>query len=237
MLLDEALEILRKKCPDYYRYNADIVRSMELDPSKVDLRIYLEQIKNDPLEWINLIPKDAASYGAMAKPKSGVLFLVEKVESVKEAVGQELCNGVSEKLTEVWREHGKKIGNARKESKEQEMMKESKEPKIQLIRDGCDGENLTVESSEEGESHADYGASMSVMEQIRELTELNVSLTRAAQEAGARTARLEEELLETKRKLEATKGLVKSILDVIKQNGLMTMDTTDLLVSYLFPFV
>lgn len=110
--VEQALEILRAKCTDYHKAWADIATSLNL-PLTTPIASYFEQINNDPLHWFNAFPASAISFQALAKPKSALLYLLEKCSEVRNAVGEDYCNELAAKIGEEWKKHGKAIAAAR----------------------------------------------------------------------------------------------------------------------------
>ncbi len=102
MNLDKMLDILKAKCSDYERTNAEIIKTLNLPTSRL-LKDYMEQIKHDPLLWFKSFPMDYTSIEALAKPKSGVIHVLEKNDEVRTDLGKEFCDDLVRRLHATWK--------------------------------------------------------------------------------------------------------------------------------------
>ena len=102
MNLENMLEKLGEKCGDYKRTNEEILKSLEIPHTKLLIE-YMTQIQNDPLLWFDAFPMEYSSVQSMAKPKSGILYLLEKNQDVRDDLGYEFCNKLSDTIHTTWK--------------------------------------------------------------------------------------------------------------------------------------
>lgn len=113
MDLARMLDILQAKSPDYRKSHADIMESLNLPPTTL-LTSYLTQIRNDTLLWFHSFPVHSVSFESLAKAKSALLYLLDKVSEVTQEVGAELCAEISSHVSSEWKKHGRRISEERK---------------------------------------------------------------------------------------------------------------------------
>ena len=128
MNLEQMLEILKLKCGDYERTNLEIIKTLNLSTTR-PMKDYMEQIKHDPLLWFKSFPMDYASTEALAKPKTGLLFLLEKNEAVKNELGKEFCESLANALHTTWKKHKQELLNVRVALKDSSSDKNMSVPK------------------------------------------------------------------------------------------------------------
>jgi hypothetical protein len=113
MDLDKGFELLHAKCPDYARYHKDIAAALNL-PNDTPLRTYLELINNDVFEWFKSFPMQSTSIEALAKPKTALLFWLEKCDDVRTEMTPVFCNSMAENISREWKKHSKALVEERK---------------------------------------------------------------------------------------------------------------------------
>lgn len=112
MQIDQALDLLKTKCPDYHKNQSEIISTLNLQGSST-LKSYLELIQNDPVTYFESFPKSAVSFIALAKPKSAILYLLEKCDQVRQSEGAQFCDALANTIGKEWKQHGKRIAEAR----------------------------------------------------------------------------------------------------------------------------
>lgn len=135
MNLEKMLDILFTKCSDYKRTNEEILKGLEIPHTKL-LKEYMTQIKNDPLLWFTSFPSEYTSLEAMAKPKSGILYLLEKNEEVRKELGDEFCESLSQIIHKTWKTNKTMLLKQRVLSKEStyHISDDINEPNNELIK-------------------------------------------------------------------------------------------------------
>jgi chromosome segregation ATPase len=102
MDLEKMLEILFKKCKDYKRTNEEIIKTLDIPHTKL-MKDYMRQINDDPVLWFEAFPNEYTSIEALAKPKSGMIYLLEKNDEVRKELGTEFCDNLAKQLHTIWK--------------------------------------------------------------------------------------------------------------------------------------
>lgn len=192
MTLEQGLAVLKARCNDYHKVWTDIASSLSI-PLSTPLASYLDQINNDPVTWFNAFPESLASFEALAKPKSALLHLLEKVPSVRDDVGSDFCDSMVQNISATWKQNGRKISEARIARK-----------KAVVLLDNSDSESSATDDGAPLGNHAGGGAPVnntivsSLQDEIRTLRESNAVLM--------------HELSAVKEKLGLLKGIFIDIL-------------------------
>ena len=118
MDLNKTLELLKDKNPEYKNAHERILKILNI-PLTSSMKSYIELIHNDHLHWFNAFPSVFASYEALAKPKSALLFLLEKQKDVRDELGVEYCDNLANSIGDFWRANKEELINTRKFVKEQ----------------------------------------------------------------------------------------------------------------------
>lgn len=90
-------EILSEKNREYEIAHSRVLRALSLDQDETTVSSYLTLVKNDIAEWIRLTPMNNT------KPKTAMLYLLEKCERVREDIGVEECEDVANALRTEWK--------------------------------------------------------------------------------------------------------------------------------------
>jgi hypothetical protein len=112
MDINTALDIMYTQCQDYKSTNGRIIDALDI-PRNEPLQMYFDLINTDPLQWINSFPSEFKSVQALAKPKSGVLFMLERHDATRNELGIEYCNNLARHITTVWRNNIQNVVEAR----------------------------------------------------------------------------------------------------------------------------
>lgn len=119
MKVKDAQDALLAKCKDYHKTHGLVLNALNI-ADDTPLSSYLEQIDNDTLEWFNVFPKEYLSVPALAKPKSAIVYLLEKHEETRNYCGAEFCDRLATKIHAVWKENRDKLLQIRVELAENE---------------------------------------------------------------------------------------------------------------------
>jgi hypothetical protein len=106
MNLQKVSSLLSEKNREYEVSHTRVLRSLNLDKETTTLRSYLTLVGNDPEEWLRVTPV------LHTKPKTALLFLLEKCDAVREEIGFEECDEIAKRVRATWK-------NLRKEHQEQ----------------------------------------------------------------------------------------------------------------------
>lgn len=162
MDLNKTLEILDEKNPEYKNTHERILKILNI-PLSSSLKSYIELIQNDHLQWFNAFPTAYASYEALAKPKSALLFLLEKQPDIRAELGVEYCNHLANSIGEFWRNNKEELINTRRFVKEQT----SKKTK-----------SASVIDDDDAVSHDELNASEKIIELSNRLDSLTIENNR-----------------------------------------------------------
>lgn len=102
MNLQQAQDILKIKNSEYHNAHAKILKILNIDLSK-SLAHYLEQIKNDPILWLDAFPTDSASSSSLSKIKSAVFYLLRYVDDIKNEFGYDYCQELIKIIEKAWK--------------------------------------------------------------------------------------------------------------------------------------
>ena len=127
MQLQAAFDILHAKCADYGKYSEAVARALDIDPDARTLADYLEQIRDDPVSWFDAFPMEYASVGALAKPKTAILYLLEKVPDVKAEFGEDSCKALAARVEAEWKANKGRLVEERAALKEKRVPAPSSE--------------------------------------------------------------------------------------------------------------
>lgn len=216
MQIDRALDLLKTKCPDYHKSQSEIISTLNLQGSST-LKSYLELIQNDPVTYFESFPKSAVSFIALAKPKSAILYLLEKCEQVRQSEGATFCDALANTIGKEWKQHGKRIAEARTLESKDDSTDEETTPRSSSIATSI--QNTPVEEVP--------------LRHLREQldTEKNLSSERLA-----RIQQLEADLAKSIKDFEKHKDDVANMFEVYKNlfvNAIINKGATELEIELL----
>ena len=98
MNLSDVSLILSAKSRDYDAAHSRVLRLLGLDKEQTTLREYLTLIDNDVDEWFQVTPAE------QTKPKTAVLYLLDKSTEVRDEIGEEECDALSARIRTAWKD-------------------------------------------------------------------------------------------------------------------------------------
>lgn len=132
MNLGHLSTILAEKNREYDVAHSRILRSLNLDKN-VSLRSYITLIRNDPVEWLKLAPIEHT------KPKTAILYLLEKCDSVREEIGVDECNQIAAEIRKLWKQLRKK--------RESELLQKVDNSKLGLLKNEDNTKSVLINNS------------------------------------------------------------------------------------------
>jgi hypothetical protein len=101
MNLKALSDILSEKNREYEIAHSRLLRALNLDQDDTTVKSYITLVKNDVAEWIRLTPMNNT------KPKTAMLYLLEKCEGVREELGADESDEVAASIRAEWKKLSK----------------------------------------------------------------------------------------------------------------------------------
>lgn len=228
MNIKDAKAALQAKCSDYHKYHDRILKTLNI-ADETPLLSYLEQIKNDTSEWFDAFPMDIESVEALAKPKTGILYLLQKHDNTRETCGIGFCTDLASKISQVWKERKAELVRVRIEYNDSKRAKPSTDDQSVASNEAHATDAVEEQPKKilrKNKAHA-TDENNQLFGKIEQLEEENAELLATAEEASGTIEALKddkERLTVDNKKLQDDNDKMQAKLDHVVKNFDMLKD-------------